>query len=96
MSVTIKSDDDVSDNHLKLNNLHANQSAKQSSAHEKNDSDYSLPTVSYSRRKGFCGFFKHLFYTYDRVVLLLTALKYMNEGGLSMIIMTTVNIMNNH
>ena len=54
-----------------------------------------LPTVSYNRRKGICGFFKHLFYTYNNVALILMALKFMTDGSQSMIIMTAVNIMNN-
>jgi len=51
-----------------------------------------LPTISYSRRVGVCGFFKHLFYTYDNTVLILASLNYMNEAALMLICSNTVNV----
>jgi len=45
-----------------------------------------------SHRKGKCGYWKHLWATYDHPVLFLLATNSLNTGSLSMLLMIVVNM----
>lgn len=54
--------------------------------------EFKIPEIDYSHRNKRCGFFRHLWATYDRSVLLVIMFNYFNNGGYSMILMIIVNM----